>query len=470
MIRKLGKEVSRVGFGGLRLNNAAHGAALRKAIASGINLIDTAANFEKGASETIIGDTVQDMISKGEVSRDSLTIVSKSGYLLQNDVEKLDASKDFVQVRDQNYHSISPRVMEMQISQSLDRLRTNKLDIFMINAPERMLMAQKRAYSPAQLYKDMEVAFQHLDTEVAKGRISGYGICSNTLADPQAADHVSLPKIIEACAKKDNLVAVETPFNFFERQALVQPHGITVADICEKHQLFLMTNRPLTAIYQGQIRPFVNHTFGDGTAQAEHAVMEKMSKSLEMLTTMESDLMSELPIEQDALATKFIWAQVISENLSKLSQNHFAARHFLENTVLTSLKKDVKALLTYAETLDEPEALPTFQEWTAEYQKVTGELCGHLIDYAYVDCLRKNNDLDRILGAVCPLLNEPERTHSPISVKMLRIALANEQIGSVLTGMRQEIYVDDALKALEWHKEYPLHETDLEDLWRVPFH
>jgi aryl-alcohol dehydrogenase-like predicted oxidoreductase len=69
--------------------------------------------------------------------------VSKSGYLLENDVEKLDA-KDFVQVRNKNYHSISPRVLEMQISQSLDRLRTNKLDIFMINAPERMLMAQSR--------------------------------------------------------------------------------------------------------------------------------------------------------------------------------------------------------------------------------------------------------------------------------------------------------------------------------------
>jgi diketogulonate reductase-like aldo/keto reductase len=48
MIRKLGKEVSKVGFGGFRVNNAAHGAALRKAITSGINLIDTAANFEKG--------------------------------------------------------------------------------------------------------------------------------------------------------------------------------------------------------------------------------------------------------------------------------------------------------------------------------------------------------------------------------------------------------------------------------------
>jgi aryl-alcohol dehydrogenase-like predicted oxidoreductase len=70
--------------------------------------------------------------------------VSKSGYLLEDDIEKLDASRDFVQVRNKNYHSVSPRVLEMQISQSLDRLRTNKLDIFMINAPERMLMAQSR--------------------------------------------------------------------------------------------------------------------------------------------------------------------------------------------------------------------------------------------------------------------------------------------------------------------------------------
>lgn len=77
-----------------------------------------------------------------------------------------------------------------------------------------------------------------------------------------------------------------------------------------------------------------------------------------------------MPLEQDSLATKFIWAQVISENLSKLSQNHFAAKHFIENTVLKSLKTDVKALLAYAEKLDEPEALPTFQEWAAEYQKV----------------------------------------------------------------------------------------------------
>jgi len=468
MIRKLGRQVSRIGFGGFRVNNAAHGEALRKAIVSGINVIDTACNFEKGLSEKVIGSTLQNMTRSGEISRDDITIVSKAGYLLEHEVEHLDASKDFVQVRDKNYHSLSPRVLEMQISQSLERLATDKLDIFMINAPERMLMAQTRNYSPSQLYKDMAVALQHLDTEVANGRIRGYGVCSNTLAYPQATDHISLPKIIEACVKRDNFVAVQTPFNFFERQALVQTHGITVADICDKHNLFLMTNRPLNAIHNGQIRPFVNHEFGDGSVQAEHAVMEQLSKSLETLTIMEADLMSELPLEQDALAAKFIWAQVISDNLSQLSRNHTAAKHYIENTVLPSLQTDLAALLSYAESLED-EALPVFQEWVTEYRKNTEKLGEHLVNYAYIDCLRKNNDLDRILSAVCPRLTEPVATYSPISVKMLRIALANEQIGTVLNGMRQEEYVDDAQKALEWHSKYPLHDTDLEDLWRVPF-
>ncbi|CAM0135421.1 unnamed protein product [Umbelopsis sp. WA50703] len=448
MIRKLGQQVSRLGFGAFRVNNETHGEALRKALVSGVNVIDTAANFESGNSERIIGDTLKNMISNKEISRDRITLVSKSGYLLPNEIENLDGSKDYVQVRDKSYHSISPRVLEMQITHSLERLRTDKLDIFMLNAPERMLMAQSRSYSASMLYKDIAAAFQHLDTEVANGRIRGYGICSNTLADPTAVDHISLPSVINACANHDNLVAIQTPFNFFERKAIVQPH----------------------AIYQGQVRPLINRRFGDGSSQAEHAVIEQLSQSLEVLTNMESDLMSELPLEQETLTTKFIWAQVISDNLSNLSKNHFAAKHFLEKTLLPSLDGDLNALISYAETLENPEAVPAFQQWAADYQKNIEDLSQHLIDYAYIDCLRKNNDLDRIISAVCPRLTEPEQTHSPISVKMLRIALANKQIGTVLTGMRSPLYVEDAKKALAWHNQQPLDATDLDDLWRVPLY
>jgi hypothetical protein len=77
-----------------------------------------------------------------------------------------------------------------------------------------------------------------------------------------------------------------------------------------------------------------------------------------------------VPLEQETLTTKFIWAQVISDNLSNLSKNHFAAKHFLEKTLLPSLDGDLNALISYAETLENPEAVPAFQQWAADYQKV----------------------------------------------------------------------------------------------------
>jgi hypothetical protein len=58
MIRKLGRQVSRIGFGGFRVNNVTHGEALRKAIVSGVNIVDTAANFEKGKSSAYLGQDV----------------------------------------------------------------------------------------------------------------------------------------------------------------------------------------------------------------------------------------------------------------------------------------------------------------------------------------------------------------------------------------------------------------------------
>lgn len=57
--------------------------------------------------------------------------------------------------------------------------------------------------------------FHDLDT------IGGYGICSNTMALPSAADHVSLTDIIKACSNPSNFVAAQVPFNLYEREAIV---------------------------------------------------------------------------------------------------------------------------------------------------------------------------------------------------------------------------------------------------------
>jgi predicted aldo/keto reductase-like oxidoreductase len=53
VIPKTGQIVSRLGFGSYRVNQAKHAEALTTALEQGINIIDTANNFERGNCFTI---------------------------------------------------------------------------------------------------------------------------------------------------------------------------------------------------------------------------------------------------------------------------------------------------------------------------------------------------------------------------------------------------------------------------------
>jgi aryl-alcohol dehydrogenase-like predicted oxidoreductase len=78
----------------------------------------------------------------------------------------------------------------------------------------------------------MAESFGYLDGLVKSGTIGGYGVCSNTMSLPTAADHVSLRDTLAACNNKNNLVAIQVPFNLYEREA-VQSEMETIADIAE---------------------------------------------------------------------------------------------------------------------------------------------------------------------------------------------------------------------------------------------
>lgn len=64
------------------------------------------------------------------------------------------------------------------------------------------------------------------------GTIGGYGVCSNTMALPAAADHVSFKDVLSACDKPDNFVAIEAPVNLFEREVVFGDQK-TVSDIAK---------------------------------------------------------------------------------------------------------------------------------------------------------------------------------------------------------------------------------------------
>ena len=79
---KTGFTVSACGFGAYRVDYRVkeHFESLEYAISSGINLIDTSANYSDGGSEILIGNVIGDMITQGKMLREEIVIVSKGGY------------------------------------------------------------------------------------------------------------------------------------------------------------------------------------------------------------------------------------------------------------------------------------------------------------------------------------------------------------------------------------------------------
>jgi hypothetical protein len=77
-----------------------------------------------------------------------------------------------------------------------------------------------------------------------------------------------------------------------------------------------------------------------------------------------------VPVEEEALTAKFVWGQVLSENLARLAQNHFATRHYLTQQVLPELETDLVELHNYANQLGTDEDLGAYQDWIRNYKEV----------------------------------------------------------------------------------------------------
>jgi len=71
-----------------------------------------------------------------------------------------------------------------------------------------------------------------------------------------------------------------------------------------------------------------------------------------------------------SLQSKFIWSQVLSENLSRLSTNHFATKHYLEKDIKPAIERDLAALADYAsvEVFDEEKV--RLKNWIDDYRMV----------------------------------------------------------------------------------------------------
>ena len=203
--------------------------------------------------ESVIGKILE---SK---SRQDIIVVSKAGYLPKDKFKSIPMEWNVADLSPTFAHSIEPSYLDYQISNSLEALQTNYIDIYMLNNPERMVHANNMHVPMTRLYDMIGNALLHLEKERQRGRILGFGITSSSMHTPNAVDHLDLQKVVEIAGQLgvlDGLVAVEYPLNLFERDAFIseskefEPLGKTAS----RNNLYSLTQRPLNAIARGRIR------------------------------------------------------------------------------------------------------------------------------------------------------------------------------------------------------------------------
>ena len=177
--------VSELGFGSYRvnLNSIDHKDALVKSLKNGVNLIDTSSNYADGDAERLIGNTLHELFESNILKREQVVLVSKVGYvqgkslLHANELkQKNKLYSEYVDIDQNLAHCIHPDFLHEQLEDSLDRLQTSCIDVFLLHNPEYFKLLSKREkksreQTDKEYYARIRQAFLFLEKAVADGRI-----------------------------------------------------------------------------------------------------------------------------------------------------------------------------------------------------------------------------------------------------------------------------------------------------------
>jgi aryl-alcohol dehydrogenase-like predicted oxidoreductase len=200
--------------------------AVRLALASGINLLDTAINYRHQRSERNIGAALREMVSAGELQRDEVIICTKAGYLsFDNEVPPNPGAYFRAEFVDKGLlnpadlaggmHCMSPSYLSDQLERSRRNLDLETIDVFYVHNPETQLGELPRERFRQRLHE----AFAMLEDAVKAGKVRYYGVATwnGFRVPPAARDAMSLADTVEiarqAGGEQHHFRFVQLPFN-----------------------------------------------------------------------------------------------------------------------------------------------------------------------------------------------------------------------------------------------------------------
>jgi len=467
---KSGLTTSRLGFGTYRVDTREpeHREALKKALRGGVNLIDTSTNYMDGDSERLVGSVLGELIKSGELTREEVIVVSKIGYVQAQNLKQAEAREqagrpypDMIKYGEGIWHCIHPEFLADQLTLSLDRLGLAALDVCLLHNPEYFL--SEAAHHTGQdltvvrdaFYRRMEQAFTFFESQVAAGRISNYGVSSNTVtADPSDAEATSLSRMCDAAKAaatsqgldRHHFAVLQCPMNLYETGAMVTPNTgtdqrETVLEMAQREGIAVLVNRPLNAMptkKSGVLR------LADFPIEGEPMDFERQCQTVAALEEEYRKSIAPLlqPSDQGmAPADFFTWAVELTRVRPQIQglehweqiEHQMIAPHF--NQVMKVLSRNLAG--TDAEQ---------WEAWRDRYAPQLLTLLGGLRREATE---RSRARTASISAALDPLLPEARHKES-LSRKALWVLASTTGVTSVLNGMRSRDYVEDSLAILKW--------------------
>ncbi len=255
-------------FGTYRISdgNEAHIDALVTALTSGITLIDTSTNYYNGGAERAIAKALKRVDPSLAAS---VKIVSKFGYIQGSLLEEYHDTNsklsqiacDVVEYSKECFHSIAPEFVHDQLTCSLSRLEQESIDCYLVHNPEYFIYDAIKKGVPKDEYLDamqqrLFDAFVALEEEVQAGRITSYGVSSNSFAKPKDAPdflpYEDLTTLAQKAAQKigatkHSFSTIELPINILEKE------GLHATFWAKEEGVRVLSNRPLNAFYNGEM-------------------------------------------------------------------------------------------------------------------------------------------------------------------------------------------------------------------------
>ena len=217
--------------------------AVIRAVQSGVNVIDSAANYRFQRSERSIGAALTTLVNDLGFARDELLICTKGGYLPFDGTPPKDVrayiEETFVKPGIANFddivggsHCMTPAYLQSQLDQSRSNLGIECIDVYYIHNPE----SQLGYVAEEEFYYRLRAAFEALEKNREQGALRMYGVATwNGFRVPaDSNDYHSLTRMVEIAkdigGDEHGFRFMQLPYNLAMPEALTLGNHTTEKD------------------------------------------------------------------------------------------------------------------------------------------------------------------------------------------------------------------------------------------------